>query len=169
MLGVLEWPKNSRREYVICHHVTHCLQILTCLQFPAAFNTYKDYCKSRDPEDIVGTTLLIKQSTHWVACLFTSRDFGKRVDPIDLVLAQTERSVIDLKRQIEGLKKESPHQLGGIWSVRVNVGYFGVPWARTLEVLKRCELDMTVVRREEDDVALEEGEIAGVRDHSGLM
>ena len=117
----------------------------------------------------MGTTLLIHESTHRIACLFTSRDFGKRVDPIELILVQTEQSVTDLKRQIEDLKKADSSQVGSVWSVRINVGYFKVPWSRTLEVLKDCELDMTVVRREEDDVGVEEGEIAGVRDHSGLM
>ena len=117
----------------------------------------------------MGTALLIQGPTHWIACLFTSRDFGKRVDPVDLILAQTEQSVKDLRRQIEDLKKTDPRQLGPIWSVRINVGYFKVPWSRTLEVLKGCELDMTAVRREEDEVDLEEGQIAGVRDHPGLM
>lgn len=142
---------------------------LTPAQFPAAFEIYKDHCKSKDPEDIVGTALLIQQPTHWIACLFTSRDFGKRVDPVEAILAQTEQSVTDLHRQIKHLQKADSSQLGSIWSVRINVGYFKVPWSKTLAVLKGCELDMMVVRREEDDAGSEDEELTGVRDHSGLM
>jgi ADP-ribose 1''-phosphate phosphatase len=74
---------------------------------PSAFHTYQNHCKQAKDEgtDLVGTCLLIRGSGeergHDVACLFTSRGYGRRKDTPGEILEATRSAVKDLMRQNE--------------------------------------------------------------------
>ena len=133
-------------------------------QYPVAYQTYTSHCKTPPPKTtlkdhqrgLVGTCLLIPPSfdppgsaPHHIACLFTSLDYGKRVDPPDAILINTTFALRDLESQITVLKGEKGWQ-GEVWAVRINSGKFGVPWEKSREVLERGGLDIAVVRPPEE-------------------
>lgn len=74
-------------------------------RYPGAFAKYKNTCK-RDGAALLGTCLLIRGETHDVACLFTSKDYGRRVDPPAEILKATRAAVADLLKQNEVDGKE---------------------------------------------------------------
>ena len=107
---------------------------------------------------LVGTALLIpplnatnqrqaSQTPHYIACLFTSLDYGKKVSPPEAILENTRNALRDLARrvaEIRGLGED----LGDCHAVRINSGRFGVEWQETKAVLEAGDLDITVVRPE---------------------
>ncbi|KAE8419234.1 ADP-ribose 1''-phosphate phosphatase [Aspergillus pseudocaelatus] len=106
-----------------------------------------------------GTALIIppqekdskgKAKKHWIICLFTSRNFGKRVSSPDVIIQNTELAVADMVRQIDGLRAEESG-IGELWSCRFNSGLFGVKWELSRRVLEDSGLDFTVVRPEDED------------------
>lgn len=157
------------------------------MQFPKAFKTYAAYCNppsskaanlARHQRFLAGTALLIPLSppreNHWVACLFTSVGYGRSVDSPEQIVANTERAIADLARQIEEMRSrerdgaeaidfpavfapekakasEAKSILGSCWSVRLNSGKFGVDWSRTKTVLERGQLDIHVVYPPSED------------------
>ncbi|KAJ7495837.1 hypothetical protein B0H11DRAFT_873557 [Mycena galericulata] len=108
-------------------------------RYPSAFAKYKNTCK-RDGAALLGTCLLIRGETHDVACLFTSKDYGRRVDPPEEILKATRAAVADLLRQNEAEGKE-------LHSCRFNSEKFGVPWEETEKVLVELGAEMTVYER----------------------
>ncbi|KAJ3508916.1 hypothetical protein NLJ89_g5497 [Agrocybe chaxingu] len=64
-------------------------------KYPAAFQQYKAHCETHG-QALVGTCLLIPGETHVVACLFTSRAYGRRKDAPADILAATQTAVQDL-------------------------------------------------------------------------
>ena len=77
-------------------------------QFPSYFEIYKAHCKAHTPADLIGTCLLIRggsKDTHDVACLFTSKAYGKRKDSPEEILDATRKAVLDLVGQNEGNKE----------------------------------------------------------------
>ena len=161
---------------------THALsrRLLTRIppQYPTAYHLYNHHCvgsaKSNCTlrsyqQSLVGTSLLIppteksnsKAKKQWIACLFTSYGYGRAVDNPEEILASTRKAMEDLKTQLLERKGDDEIQDGPrdeCWAVRINSGKFGVPWARSKEVLEAGGLDVTVVRREEDDDDAEEGD-----------
>jgi ADP-ribose 1''-phosphate phosphatase len=125
-------------------------QKLTSIQYPAAFKVYNEYCKANS--SLLGTTLLIPPqpsdaSQHWIACLFTSNDYGKRKGTPESILAATKTAIEDLKAQLERKNSEG-EKVDGVWACKFNSARFGVPWERSREVVEEVGLGMTVVDRE---------------------
>ncbi|KAJ7646923.1 hypothetical protein FB45DRAFT_1019206 [Roridomyces roridus] len=108
-------------------------------RYPDAFVTYNDTCKEHG-EALLGTCLLIRGETHDVACLFTSKDYGRRVDPADEILKATRTAVAGLLKQNEQEGKE-------LHACRFNSERFGVPWEETEKVLVELEAEMIVYER----------------------
>lgn len=67
-------------------------------RYPAQFQIYKAHCKEHG-QSLVGTCLLIPGDHHSIACLFTSRTYGKRKDKPEEILAATRTAVEDLVKQ----------------------------------------------------------------------
>ncbi|KAE8392310.1 ADP-ribose 1''-phosphate phosphatase [Aspergillus alliaceus] len=87
---------------------------------------------------------------HWIICLFTSRNYGRRVSTADVIIQNTELAVADMVRQIDELRAEET-EIGELWSCRFNSGLFGVKWALSRAVLEEAGLDVTVVRPKGED------------------
>lgn len=142
-------------------------------KYPYAFRKYNAHCLSppkgsklpikQHQANIVGTTLLIpppnatnqrqaSKTPLYIACLFTSLEYGKRVSPPEEILENTGNALRDLARQVaemRGLDEE----MGKCHAVRINSGRFGVEWQKTKAVLEAGDLDITVVRPEEEEEA----------------
>lgn len=73
-------------------------------KYPVQFELYKAYCKEHG-QSLVGTCLLIPGEKYDIACLFTSRAYGKRKDEPRQILAATKTAVQDLVKQNTGMKK----------------------------------------------------------------
>jgi ADP-ribose 1''-phosphate phosphatase len=152
-------------------------------QYPAAYRYYRNHCQTyrygntthaipnlqaEDESTIsvrlpLGTTLVIPPQPrdyrgdrvrHWIICLFTSRNYGVRVDSPDMIVNSTHAALQDLKCQLNSLRND--HQnggspaLGNLYSCRFNSGLFGVPWEVTRGLVEDVALDMTVVYPAED-------------------
>jgi ADP-ribose 1''-phosphate phosphatase len=117
---------------------------------------YRTHCTNR--ADTLGTTLLIPPqpsdvSQHWIACLFTSEDYGRRKGSPDSVVENTRTALEDLKTQLEALRgsdvgTDEKSRPGEIWACRFNSVNFKVPWERTRAVIEDVGLDFTVVNKE---------------------
>jgi ADP-ribose 1''-phosphate phosphatase len=68
-------------------------------KYPKAFQQYAAHCKDND--DLIGSCFLIPGEMHDIACLFTSRAYGKRKDTPEEILDATRTAVRDLLRQNE--------------------------------------------------------------------
>ncbi|KAF8158212.1 ADP-ribose 1''-phosphate phosphatase [Crassisporium funariophilum] len=95
--------------------------------YPTQFQLYKAHCKAHGQE-LVGTCLLIPGDKHDIACLFTSRAYGRRKDTPAEILAATRTAVKDL--QDKNTTNKALH------ACRFNSGKFAVPWNDTEAVLK---------------------------------
>ncbi|KAH8433539.1 ADP-ribose 1''-phosphate phosphatase [Aspergillus melleus] len=111
-----------------------------------------------------GTTLIIPPQEkdyaghrgtkkHWIVCLFTSRKFGRKASPPDVILANTELAVMDMKRQLEELRIDESVEvpISGLWSCRFNSGLFRVDWSLSRKILENAGLDVVVVRPEGEE------------------
>ncbi len=125
----------------------------------------------------MGTTLLIpppkataQQRTintpHYIACLFTSLDYGKKVSPAKEILNNTGKALEDLARQVAE-RRELGEELGTCYAVRINSGKFGVEWQKTKAVLEAGDLDITVVRPEKVEKA--DGAGAAAEEEAGQL
>lgn len=107
--------------------------------YPEAYALYHDFCtKTHNPKsDSVptGTALLIPPvdvTEHWVGCLFTSAQYGRKKDKSEVIIRNTEPAMamlLDLVGNVQGVE--------GVRMCKINSGQFGVKWERTEEVLKR--------------------------------
>lgn len=145
---------------------SHCQSYLSDPRNETAANKQNQGARTiRLPE---GTTLLIppqekdyslrggaaKVKKQWIACLFTSWHYGPRKrSPPDVILANTELAVADLRRQIAEIKSNvradaDPQTAlpGELWGCRFNAGLFAVEWEKTRTVLEDAELSMTIVK-----------------------
>ena len=120
-------------------------------QYPAAFHIYKSHCKSNTASYLLSTTLLIPPQPndarkHWIACLFTSIDYGRRKGNVQSILDATKDALKDLKKQVEELRKEEGEtKPGELWGCRFNSGKFGVPWEKSRTIVEELGMKMTVV------------------------
>lgn len=94
----------------------------------------------------------------WIACLFTSRGYGKAtetrpgMDKPDVIVENTRKSLQDLRGQLLLLNNEheqggettgpktgskvQEHGPGELWSCKFNSGLFAVDWADTRKVME---------------------------------
>lgn len=105
-------------------------------KFPAQFKVYEDYC-AKNGEASVGKCLLIPGETHDIACLFTSRKYGRRKDKPEEILSATRTCVEDLIRQnVDGkemhswcvLSLFSPVSRGVNWQKNLAFATICKPW-----------------------------------------
>jgi len=104
-------------------------------KYPSQFELYKTHCKEHG-QALIGTCLLIPGDKYNIACLFTSRAYGKRKDKPDEILAATRTAVQDLMKQNPGKKP--------LHACRFNSGKFGVPWEHTEVILNEVGVEMVV-------------------------
>ncbi|KAK6538105.1 ADP-ribose 1''-phosphate phosphatase [Orbilia ellipsospora] len=109
-------------------------------KYPAAYQVYHNHCTTAhsDPSSLLGTTLLIPPQEsdpdgHWIACLFTSERYGKRVDSPEMILRRTKGAFEGLLEQVRRVGVD-----GGLHACKINSGRFGVDWGRTREALEEC-------------------------------
>ncbi|RDB14854.1 ADP-ribose 1''-phosphate phosphatase [Hypsizygus marmoreus] len=104
-------------------------------RYPTQFTLYKAHCKEHG-QSLLGTCLLIPGDKDHIACLFTSRAYGKRKDKPEEILVATRSAVQDLVRQNRDGKL--------LHACRFNSGKFGVPWEMTEAVLTEIDTTMTI-------------------------
>lgn len=73
-------------------------------KYPDAYEVYHQVCLEKGDE-LLGTCLLIPTGERDIACLFTSKKYGKYVDSKDMILASTKTATQDLLKQLEGSDK----------------------------------------------------------------
>ncbi|MCJ1435678.1 ADP-ribose 1''-phosphate phosphatase [Xylographa pallens] len=144
-------------------------------RYPQAFEVYHEECNTPSSEfhqkSLLGTALLIPPQDedlsttadegHWIACLFTSVDYGKKVSSEFVILESTKKAMADLQKKMKFWKAKG-QEFGDLWAVRINSGKFGVPWDRTKRILEQCGMDVKVVAPGGDVVeAVEEGKQDG--------
>ncbi|MCJ1284846.1 ADP-ribose 1''-phosphate phosphatase [Xylographa opegraphella] len=127
-------------------------------RYPQAFEAYHEECNTPSTEfhqkSLLGTALLIPPQKddltstadegHWIACLFTSVDYGKKVSSALVILESTKKAMADLQRKMK-FRKAQDQKIGDMWAVKINSGKFGVPWDRTKRILEQCGMDIKVV------------------------
>lgn len=142
-------------------------------KYPYAFRKYNTHCLSpltgskltvkQHQANIVGTALLIPppnainqrqafKTPHYIACLFTSLDYGKKVSPPEEILENTGNALRDLAKQVAEIQG-SGEEMRNYYAVRINSGKFGVEWQKTKTVLEAEHLDITVLRPKEEETA----------------
>ena len=88
---------------------------------------------------------------HFVACLFTSRHYGRKRDSPEQILAATGPAMGDLLARVgewnrscdndpQQQRRRRRRRIGEVWMCKINSGMFGVPWERTKEVLEGVEV-----------------------------
>lgn len=98
-------------------------------KFPEAFKEYNKHCHLSYPDDLLGTCLIIKDKDYTIACLFTSDDYGDRIDLQEQILENTSKALWDLRKQLD-LSKEII-----IDAPKINSGLFNTPWELTEKVI----------------------------------
>jgi ADP-ribose 1''-phosphate phosphatase len=77
---------------------------------PQAFEIYKDHCKESTPDELIRTALLIPPQVgdpqHFVACLFTSKKYGRGKDTAQQILNATVPSLEHLTKHMDGVGEE---------------------------------------------------------------
>ncbi len=105
-------------------------------RFPVGFQQYKEECdvwlSGKMKRSLMGTAIIFAKGTARepiCSALFTSTNYGKKVDKPELILSNTEQAFKDLLRQLpEGIEVHMP---------RINSGKFAVPWEQTEVVLNK--------------------------------
>ncbi|KAK0487097.1 hypothetical protein IW261DRAFT_1445855 [Armillaria novae-zelandiae] len=105
------------------------------VRYPEAFTVYNQHCKEQGPA-ILGTCLLIPGEHRDVACLFTSKAYGRQKDSPEQILDATRTAMSDLMRQ--NTEEKEMH------ACRINSGKFGVPWVDTEKILEELGVVMTI-------------------------
>lgn len=67
-------------------------------KYPAQFEQYREHCREHG-DGLIGSCLLIPGDKHDIACLFTSKAYGRRKDSPSEILSATRTSVQDLIRR----------------------------------------------------------------------
>jgi ADP-ribose 1''-phosphate phosphatase len=98
-------------------------------KYPKAYKDYSDWCQ-KDPEELVGSYLNLKDSELTITCLFTSSGYGERKDTRDEIILNTVKSIKDFIMTV-------PYK-GVINSPKINAGLFKIPWKDTEKIIKGC-------------------------------
>jgi ADP-ribose 1''-phosphate phosphatase len=94
-------------------------------RYPDEFMKFNYHCSFYDNERaLVGLCLIFGQ----VASLVTSKDYGNRVDPPEMILEATHKAFTNLVARID--------QYDEIHMPKINSGLFRVPWENTADVLE---------------------------------
>jgi len=100
-------------------------------QFKSTFP--KSYLEHTQKNNNPGDGCITRHDDFKIACLITSRYYGKRKDPPKKILVQTYIALHNMFNTIS--EKEIT-----IYSPKINSGYFATPWEATEKVIKRaCE------------------------------
>jgi ADP-ribose 1''-phosphate phosphatase len=67
-------------------------------RFPDAFKVYRAHCQENG-DSLAGTCLIIDGGSHYIACLFTSRAYGRNKDSPEQILTATDSALRDLMAQ----------------------------------------------------------------------
>ena len=98
-------------------------------RFPESFKYYRRNCVLAEEPQVGKAYLLPLENGYQVGCLITSRCYGEDLDPITIILNQTESALSSLEFYL----KLNPKP---VYSNKFNSGLFGVPWESTENVLK---------------------------------
>ena len=89
-------------------------------KFPTLVKTCQEYCKDHSIEELLGTCVMAwaededVSRTQWVACLFTSKGYGKKTpshpgeSSPSAITAHTRTALQDLRQQLEYYKNSTP-------------------------------------------------------------
>ncbi|CCD22879.1 ADP-ribose 1''-phosphate phosphatase NDAI_0A07250 [Naumovozyma dairenensis CBS 421] len=117
-------------------------------KYPQAEDTYMKHC-DKYGANLLGTCLLLPSfegDNVLIACLFTSAFGGSRHDDSRSILEYTEMALNDLMDTIETRRIDEMHPFSfegenlknfELEMPKINSGIFGVPWAKTEEILKK--------------------------------
>jgi len=74
--------------------------------------------------------------TQPVACLLTSKDYGSRCDPPEMIVEATYTALLDVLRFMQ--KHPELFPVKEIHSPKINAGLFRTPWPRTCRVIEQA-------------------------------
>lgn len=101
-------------------------------KYPRAYFDYQGYCVKMSElgmqASLSGSSLIVKDRSQLIACLFTSQYYGDKKSSPPTILANTAKALDDLfeRPQIEYDEIHSP---------KINSGLFNVPWTDTEAVI----------------------------------
>lgn len=95
-------------------------------RFPLALTRYRYECFSKG-DSLLGSCLLIPSGDYTIGCLFTSKNYGKFVDPKNQILKNTKNAINDLI--VQNINSKELHMC------KINSGLFRVPWIETEKIL----------------------------------
>ncbi|KAK6516421.1 ADP-ribose 1''-phosphate phosphatase [Arthrobotrys conoides] len=110
--------------------------------YPAAYRIYHNHCTNlTNPSSLLGTALLIPpqptdRNNHWIACLFTSVYYGRRVDDPDKILESTASAFEHFLNLVANEEVAGRRVVGELHACKINSGRFGVDWERSRRVLE---------------------------------
>nr|OQO27851.1 hypothetical protein B0A51_04820 [Rachicladosporium sp. CCFEE 5018] len=130
-------------------------------KYPAGYEVHVAHCKATKAESLLGTAQLIPPQasdaksgeSHWIACLFTSVDVGKKKGSRESILEATGEAMQGLLKQIGEV--EDGVTIGSIRMPKINQGLFDVPWERTRAVLEGIEVPALLRKAGVEIVAVE--------------
>ena len=97
-------------------------------KYPKSFNEYKAACSryEREQESPVGECLITSEK---IICIFTSHDYGDKVDSPEQILLATESALSSLILSKKDIRIHSP---------KINSGLFQVPWDQTAQIIEEA-------------------------------
>jgi ADP-ribose 1''-phosphate phosphatase len=101
-------------------------------KYPQAYKEYSTWCE-KGPEELVGSYLKFKDKEVTIACLFTSAGYGDKKDSEELIVKNTQKSIIAFLHSL-------PYR-AVVNSPKINAGLFKIPWSTTEKIIKHCLLD----------------------------
>ncbi|KAJ5725092.1 uncharacterized protein N7483_006449 [Penicillium malachiteum] len=147
----LDFRKNFPKQYR--EYRAHCMNLEKSRQMHDIPNLNPKGPRKISVPLPIGTALIIapqysstvrsrRKKDYWLICLFTSTDYGLRVDSPDTIINNTAAALNDLKSQLWRLAGgTAPHQ---IYSCRMNSGLFNVPWERTRALLEEIPVPLKI-------------------------
>ncbi len=109
-------------------------------KFPESFKKYKTSCDMYGA-DLLGTSRIFHENGYYVACMFTSYDYGNNVDTPEQILHNTHGALNDILA-FQTFFEPNSHE---IHMPKINSGRFRVPWEKTELILQVALLDSVVV------------------------
>jgi ADP-ribose 1''-phosphate phosphatase len=94
-------------------------------KYPQSFKEYNTTCLRylKEGDTPVGEYFITSEN---IICLFTSYDYGKKVDSPKQILLATESALSSLVLSKKDIEIHSP---------KINSGLFGVPWEQTEQII----------------------------------